>query len=76
MEIKLVQIILSNDHLYGLDKDGNVWYRKKLPAPPYNYNNTYKGGPKEDDENENLLWRPLKMEALPASTEITKTLTE
>lgn len=58
-KIKLMQIELSTDHIYGLDEEGNVWYRDKLP---YKYANTvYSSSNKKDDDNKKL-WKRLSME--------------
>lgn len=57
--ISFKQITATTDHIFGLDDDGNVYYREK---PPYNYASTALTGAKKEELEEKKLWRKCLME--------------
>lgn len=54
--IKFKQIAVDSNHLYGLDDDGEVWFRKSIPYNGITPSHQVK---KEDD----TIWKPLAMKA-------------
>ena len=60
VRVSFVRISIGTNHIYGLDADGNVWYRA---TAPYTYSTTtypsYDKDKKEDWTKE--LWKPISM---------------
>jgi hypothetical protein len=56
-------ICATSDHIYGLDNEGNVYFREKAPTS-YAYNNTYYADKdkKKEDADEKKAWKKLFME--------------
>lgn len=63
--IRFCQIAATTDHIFGLDEEGNVYYREK---PPYFTSTThhYSGGTtsyqKKDEAEEKKVWKKCFME--------------
>lgn len=60
--ITFVHFNLDTNYLYGLDKEGKLWFREK---PPYSYNTSYytaNTSPKEKEKKEEAaIWKPVEM---------------
>jgi hypothetical protein len=64
--IRFMQIAVNTDHIYGLDEEGEVWYRDKIPYTVTTYHNSYTTADsnKEKEKKEQAtLWKPLRMDA-------------
>ena len=65
--IRFIQFHLNADHLYGLDEEGVIWYRDKVP---WNNTTTYHGttggstgATKKEEDEAKRVWKPLSMRA-------------
>lgn len=58
------QICATSDHIYGLDHDGNVYYREKAPTSYSSFNNSpyYADKEKKEAAEEKKAWKKLFME--------------
>lgn len=70
--IVITQIAVSTDHIYGIDKAGAVWFRKRLPTPAYHTSTATEKKKKEDEEDEEAkkMWKRLSMMGRIANDEI------
>jgi len=63
-KVRFVQIVADTGYIIGLDEEGEIWYRDKLPVV---YTNTYNNSntvetPKEKEKREKgELWKPMSM---------------
>lgn len=70
--IQIRQITVSTDHIYGIDDNGQVWFRKRLPTPAYHTSTASEKKKKEEEEEEEAkkLWKKLCMNGRIAGTEL------
>jgi hypothetical protein len=61
-DIRFVYFQLSTDHIYGLDQNGKLWYRDKIPfsSTTYNYGNVNVVSAKDKEEKKKkTIWKPV-----------------
>lgn len=62
--ISFIQIAISTDHIYGLTKEGDVYYRNKIPYSTTSYNISYNYNRKDEEKKEEaIVWKKLAMYA-------------
>ncbi len=66
------QLCVSNDHIYAIDDNGAVWFRKRLPAPAYASAapTVRKKAEEEEEEEAKKMWKRLSMMARIAGDDI------
>jgi hypothetical protein len=66
-KIQVVQIMVSSDHLYGLDQYGQVWFRSLIPR---SVSTTINSTPAKKEEEEKkkaaeTIWKRVSMRCQP-----------